>query len=249
MTAVRERVFNTPTEKLMMMVLADYINADDECWPGNNTVAQDVGVGTKTIERALNRLVEEGVLERTPRWGIGPGRKGRLTDTIRFIWEGFLHLPLVGDQTDILTVRSPDQTDIGGGSNGHPDAQSNGHLPTPSVLRTPVGRTPSKNPPEFDRWWATYPRHESKQAALRRWPQALAAVGGDVERLIAAAERYRDDPNRDPRYTCHPDVWLNKGRWDDDPLPSQNSRSRPSPAKADLRFAESMERARRLEGR
>jgi len=71
----------------------------------------------------------------------------------------------------------------------------------------------------FDRWWRAYPAKRAKPDALRAWPTALKAAGGDAERLIAAAERYRDDPNREPKFTPYPAKWLKGERWDDEPLP------------------------------
>jgi hypothetical protein len=47
--------------------------------------------------------------------------------------------------------------------------------------------------------------------------------------VLAAAERFAADPNRDPDYTPHPATWLNQDRWDDDPLPARNGQTRASP--------------------
>lgn len=88
----------------------------------------------------------------------------------------------------------------------------------------------------FDRFWAVYPRHEAKAKALAAFRKALKVV--DAESVIAAAERYRDDPNRDPQFTAHPATWLNAGRWDDEPLPSRNHpTAAPSAASIALRLA------------
>jgi hypothetical protein len=73
----------------------------------------------------------------------------------------------------------------------------------------------------FDRFWAAYPRREAKDAAKRAWAKAIKRT--DPTLIIAGAERYRDDPNRDPTFTAHAATWLNAGRWADDALPARAS--------------------------
>lgn len=72
----------------------------------------------------------------------------------------------------------------------------------------------------FDEFWAIYPRKAGKQAALKAFEKAYAALG-DFETIILGAKRYRDDPNRHAAYTAHAATWLNAGRWDDEPLPER----------------------------
>jgi hypothetical protein len=93
--------------------------------------------------------------------------------------------------------------------------------PIPYPLSTPKPSRGSAT--DFDRWWVVFPRKSAKRAAQQAWPKALDRAGGDAERLISAAMRYRDDPNRDPQYTPHPATWLNQDRWDDEPLPPRTT--------------------------
>ncbi len=78
---------------------------------------------------------------------------------------------------------------------------------------------------DFDAFWLVYPRKESKGAARKAWTKAVSKAS--AAHIIAAAERYRDDPNREDGFTAHAATWLNGERWDDDPLPS---RAQSSPA-------------------
>lgn len=71
----------------------------------------------------------------------------------------------------------------------------------------------------FDAFWKTYPRKTAKGAATAAWVKARKKAS--AEELISAAERYRDDPNRDPSFTAHASTWLNQERWLDDPLPAR----------------------------
>lgn len=70
----------------------------------------------------------------------------------------------------------------------------------------------------FEQFWLVYPRRTGKGAARASFARALRVVTA-VE-IIGAAERFRDDPQRDPKYTAHPSTWLNQERYRDDPLPA-----------------------------
>jgi hypothetical protein len=71
----------------------------------------------------------------------------------------------------------------------------------------------------FIEFWTIYPRKTGKRAARAAFEKALErAPAGDI---IAAAERFRDDPNREPQFTPYPTTWLNQDRWEDDPLPAR----------------------------
>lgn len=109
--------------------------------------------------------------------------------------------------------------------------------PVPRAAVSPVQATTSEGGPHtrtparsrrsvptaavFDRFWATYPRRVGKKEAIKVFTKACAGVSPEV--IIAGAQRYADDPNREPEFTAHPSTWLNQGRWDDDPLPARGS--------------------------
>lgn len=73
----------------------------------------------------------------------------------------------------------------------------------------------------FDAFWRAYPRKESKGAARRAWDKAVRRAR--AEDVIAGAQRYAADPNREPQYTAHAATWLNADRWTDDPLPARSA--------------------------
>lgn len=81
--------------------------------------------------------------------------------------------------------------------------------------RTIRPKKQAKTNPRFAEFYEAFPRHVGRIAAEKAFANAVAA-GADPEALIAGAKRYRDDPNRDPKYTAHPATWLNQGRWMDE---------------------------------
>jgi len=74
----------------------------------------------------------------------------------------------------------------------------------------------------FADFWAAYPRHEGRGAAMRAYAKARTKAEDSL--LVQAALRYAQDPNREDRYTAHASTWLNGERWCDDPLPSRRNR-------------------------
>jgi hypothetical protein len=88
----------------------------------------------------------------------------------------------------------------------------------------------STDDPRFVEFWNCYPRREAKPAALKALAKALGRA--DLEAIVKGAQRYRDDPNRDPAFTAHAATWLNRDGWNDPPLPVSLNRNRPPrPAK------------------
>ena len=76
----------------------------------------------------------------------------------------------------------------------------------------PVDRLLVEVPDGFAIFWAAYPRHTAKPAALRAYKGALKRTKHDeimagVRRLVASKP--------DPQFTPHPATWLNQDRWND----------------------------------
>jgi hypothetical protein len=71
----------------------------------------------------------------------------------------------------------------------------------------------------FAQFWAIYPKKDDKPLAKRSFEKALTRTTLDT--IIAGAERYRDDPNREQAFTKNPSTWLNADAWENDPLPSR----------------------------
>lgn len=76
----------------------------------------------------------------------------------------------------------------------------------------------NRYPQAFEEWWKLYPHKTGKQAALRKWRQAVKNVGGEDEllrRLKAHLPSLLATQQRDPRFVPHPTTWLGQGRYDD----------------------------------
>lgn len=84
----------------------------------------------------------------------------------------------------------------------------------------------SWNPKEIDadpKWqgfWHAYPKSADKGHARKTWLRVVEEHADDPDfpdRLISAAEEYRDDPRRTAQFTKNAGTWLNGECWDDAP--------------------------------
>lgn len=166
--------------------------------------------GRHAIQTALNELTEHGYRQiRKER--LEDGRIATITD--------WFHEPQILRPTENPMVGNPDGRESGGSLEDHSleDHSLEDHGRT--IVRKPV-----MNPedPAFDAFWNIYPRKEGKAKARLAWMKAIRQA--EIDTIMAGAQRYRDDPNRDPAFTAHPATWLNGDRWEDEPLPSRSSR-------------------------
>jgi len=93
--------------------------------------------------------------------------------------------------------------------------------------RKKEGKKDSKSYPElFETFWIAYPRRESKGAALKAWPAALAATAhskfinpdeSPAEFLARRAAVYAATvASAERRFILHPATWLNGHGWEDE---------------------------------
>lgn len=76
----------------------------------------------------------------------------------------------------------------------------------------------------FEEAYDAYPLKRDRKKARAAYIKALKDASHEV--ILEGIHRYRDDPNRDPKYTKHPATWFNGGCWDDDPLPARGTTNR-----------------------
>jgi hypothetical protein len=209
------------TEKMVLLVIADHASDDGtEAWPSQATIAKKASVSIRTVQRAVNTLVEKGfVYMQKGAGGSATCREDRRPHKYT------INLSVLrGDATTTRKSRG-DADDLDGAtitpSTGRLSRPMN--LPSEPSLETPVVRTIrteegiiKANTP-FDLFWKVYPLKVGKGAAKKAWDKAIQEI--DYSAIIAGALNYAQDPNRHPSYTAHASTWLNAGRWADDPLP------------------------------
>jgi hypothetical protein len=127
------------------------------------------------------------------------------------------------------------------------DGEPTSELTDPLLDEIPFSPTPEQEragaQTQFERFWDVYPIKVKKGYARQCWDKAIRHAS--PEKIIRAARRYAEDPNRDPRYTRHPSTWLNSESWDDDPLPPRFRTDGPPAAQRGLDIAAQRRAARR----
>lgn len=127
----------------------------------------------------------------SPSWGEFLGTKSSDVDTAT---------PAV-PQGSTSTPENPPQMEDGGDRREKKDS--------------PPAAQPDQIEADFEAWYAIYPLHKARGAAIKGYRAARRAGAAQAD-LIAAAQRYRDDPARKPEFTKHPATWLNGRCWLDD---------------------------------
>ncbi len=130
--------------------------------------------------------------------------------------------------------KSDDAVDTGGSgrqtsSDAEPDRQPDDQPPAGDEPdRKPRRRKPAGYSPEFERWWAVYPRREGKGRAAESYAKSIDELrerGVDdphrwLRRRTRAYAEIRkaavaDEPDA-AQFTPHASTWLNQRRFDDD---------------------------------
>jgi hypothetical protein len=177
-------------------VLARYADSEThKAYPSRGTLAERLRCSKASVDRAAQELVDAGAMR----------KKQRHNSSIVYT----------------LQVSSPLMRGVVTGDEGGSAPVMTGVL-TGDDLTITTELEPQE--PEllnkgFATFWAVYPKKDDKPLAKRSFEKALKRANLDV--IVAGAERYRDDPNREQLFTKNPSTWLNADAWENGPLPSR----------------------------
>ena len=177
-------------------VLARYADSQThKAYPSRGTLAERLHCSKASVDRAAQELVDSGAMT----------KQQRHNSSVVYT----------------LQVSSPLHRGVVTGDEGGSAPVMTGVL-TGDDLTITTELEPQE--PEllnkgFDQFWAIYPKKDDKPLAKRSFEKALKRATLDV--IVAGAERYRDDPNREQLFTKNPSTWLNADAWENGPLPSR----------------------------
>lgn len=194
--------------------------ADNEtlqAFPARETLAKRAGCSARSVDRAITELVKCGALAKEHR-KYGDAYQSNLY-TVRRIPKNLATVVSLPGDIGVTRVATPVSL----------PSDTAGDLTITSELE-PVERKPINYIGDFDEFWKIYPKKADKALAKRSFEKALKRTTLDI--ILAGAERYRDDPNRDPEYTKNPSTWLNADAWENEPLPAKTANApTPGPGK------------------
>ena len=177
-------------------VLARYADSEThKAYPSRGTLAERLRCSKASVDRAAQELVDAGAMR----------KKQRHNSSIVYT----------------LQVSSPLMRGVVTGDEGGSAPVMTGVL-TGDDLTITTEQEPSEQEQlnnKFEQFWAVYPKKDDKGLARRSFEKALKRAS--LEDIVAGAEKYRDDPNREQAFTKNPSTWLNADAWENGPLPSR----------------------------
>ena len=177
-------------------VLARYADSEThKAYPSRGTLAERLRCSKASVDRAAQELVDAGAMT----------KKQRHNSSIVYT----------------LQVSSPLMRGVVTGDEGGSAPVMTGVL-TGDDLTITTEQEPSEQEQlnnKFEQFWAVYPKKDDKGLARRSFEKALKRAS--LEDIVAGAEKYRDDPNREQAFTKNPSTWLNADAWENGPLPSR----------------------------
>lgn len=204
-----EREIDAPLTKFLLVILSQYADSDWSCFPSQKRVAEQMSISERTVRRHMGELEKLGLIRREVR---------RRSDGTRSTDRIILTPKTSTGQSDRLQSSTgharPHQPDTGGQNNRTQVSGLNYHLKENYQVNVNP-HTP------FDDFWKEYPRRVGRLDAEKAFAKHARKVG--AETIIAGARKFAADPNLpDQNFIPHPSTWLNRGGWDDDPLPPRN---------------------------
>ena len=203
----------TPTAKLVYASLWDRAGDKNSCWPSQQTIADDVGISSRAVSRAVVQLEQAGEL--TIETYLGRACRYRLD----------LRQNGVGTYAKLADVPTP---------NCHTTSAKKAEVPTPNwrTNETNTRRIKDNNIPpsnrinseEIEAIYKAYPKHVGRRAALASIERALGRIrkARPEERatgwLLSRTQEYAASRNgSDAQFTPHPATWFNQDRFEDEP--------------------------------
>ncbi len=202
-------------QKIVYMVLASHVGRAGSWAMTHGQIAEEAGVGTTTVKKALGELRERGLID----WVEADADNNWVGNTY------FLETvdPLVAQRrTPRRQATTPPSR--GDYKREEPQEEPTETPPTPSSI--------DEKAEEFEALWMAWPNQKGKAPARRKWMTlTLKKREKIIPLLLAHANAHRQ--HTPPQYIPMLSTWLNQERWDD-PLPVSRDRGgrNPEPPRA-----------------
>lgn len=181
----------SPTEKLLMLALADHTNDEDHtCWPSLGHLEKKTGLSRTSVWRTIDRLVELGLVLRIPDTGrTSTVYRLTLNETLNQVHSEPRCTVNLGSPRNIArcTVNLPQVQ-----GETHVGAQCTSNHKEPSINHQLTVKGTGDYPEDFEKAWQSYPKRlggNPKKDALKAW-NARRKEGVKIEDLIAGVTRY-----------------------------------------------------------
>lgn len=217
------------SELLLLLVLADYANDDETCWPSIDTLVKKSRMCKRNVQQTLRGLEDKKLISRVR---DGGGRESTVYRIELAEFTGAYFAPVI--QSAPVQYRSPVIPSAPQGCTidhlrGDPQCTRSYIDPSidPPRERSIQKESKSKPSPQldgFDDFWTAYPRREAKAAAQRSWEKGkcsrfLSEILLSIQHQGAAGGTLA----RERQFIPLPSTWLNQRRWEDEVQPATPS--------------------------
>ena len=243
--AIRDRRL-LPVDRCIAVGLANYVNRETgQAWPTQETLAEMVGVTSRTVRASLDRLAEFGWITIAKQRGRGftsryllsfdhEGEAGECHDRKRASGHGH------DDRKPTSTQSDADIALIGNPASSRPEAgflqntvkntvsSERKDYNTPSFAlgepsqAKPAGKSVDRQlDEEFANWWKQYPRKVDKGHAQLAYFRVRRTGKATADELLSGVLRYSASvTHKEARFIKHAQTWLNGQCWLDEPEPA-----------------------------
>lgn len=234
---------DTPSERLVLLALADHAGEDGECWPGSASLAAKTGLSEGSVRRYITRLDERGILEKVERRRRKDGTLGTWIYRLRLDVDFRADRPdpertkaqrvTSGHQLPVVTSERTSAhqcaVDQRAPMRAHESSISEpSREPSPNTRASRSSQRPTeqaaevsvREPDDFDAWWSQYPRKTAKANAQRAWRKMKPADRAAALEALGDHVRSWRLRGTATEYIPHPASWLNGRRWEDDLTPA-----------------------------
>jgi DNA-binding MarR family transcriptional regulator len=184
-TTIHEVHGLTPTQKLVLILLSNYCDEKNSCFPSHSHIAELAGIkSSKHIGKIIKELSKRGYLTIQHRYKKDGGNKSNIyTLTLE---QGVLQNPLPLEEPQGVLPSSPNTKED-----------------TKDFINS-----------EFEKFWKIYPRKISKHTAKLKYWVVTKTYDKDklydsLEKFVAHCEA----EGTEQTYICHCSTWLNQKRY------------------------------------
>lgn len=188
------------------------------------SVAHALGMNKDTVAKAINDLIESGHMRRIEK----RAESGRFAGWDYEVLSGYFPVSEEFGSGDLAGSGKPvSGKPVSGNSGRIRRLYSKKTKEITSLSQEDHAQTSGSSEREsrsdrFDEFWDAYPRKVGKKKARAKFAAAIKAAG-DAQRVIDGALRLAADPNLpEKQFIPHPTTWLERGGWDDEPLPARS---------------------------
>jgi hypothetical protein len=205
------------TEVLVLIGIANHAAKDGTgSRAGQATLAHYARCSDRTVRRKLSALEGRGVIRRGDQRAAA-----HIPANVRPVVWDLVMLPGQNGRAGQNVRTESAGPDTGGSMAGHGSVQNGRSLMSDKPSEEPLEEPEellTRDSSDFAAFYAAYPRRVGRMKAEMAFSAAVKK-GADPAAIIDGARRYAADPNRVDQFTAHPTTWLNRGGWEDDPLP------------------------------